>query len=184
MNKEELRAYKKTYRQANSEKIKRYKKAYRKTHKEEIKAYNETYRKTNCEKLRAYDRARNKAKNKAYWKANPDKMKAKNKAYWKANPEKCRDYGRKRRSLKLKVPYESINDKRVSMRDGWICQICHKVVNKRLKYPNPMSASLDHITPLSKGGTHTYANVQLAHLGCNLSKQDGVTEYGEQLRLC
>ncbi len=31
-------------------------------------------------------------------------------------------------------------------------------------------ASLDHTKPLSKGGTHTHDNVQLAHLRCNLRK--------------
>ncbi len=30
--------------------------------------------------------------------------------------------------------------------------------------------SSDHIVPLSKGGKHSYENVQLAHFGCNLRK--------------
>ena len=54
-------------------------------------------------------------------------------------------------------------------RDRWTCQICHGKVNRRLKYPHPMSASLDHITAIAKGGTHTRANVQLVHLVCNVS---------------
>lgn len=36
-----------------------------------------------------------------------------------------------------------------------------------------MSASLDHILPLSLGGAHSMANVQLAHLSCNHTKSNG-----------
>ncbi len=34
----------------------------------------------------------------------------------------------------------------------------------------PRKASIDHRYPLSKGGTHTWDNVQLTHLICNLKK--------------
>ena len=45
-------------------------------------------------------------------------------------------------------------------------------VDKDLMWPDPMSASLDHIVPLSRGGTHTLDNVQLAHLACNERKHN------------
>jgi 5-methylcytosine-specific restriction endonuclease McrA len=48
------------------------------------------------------------------------------------------------------------------------------------KAPDPMSPSLDHILPLSKGGTHEPRNVQLAHLGCNVRKYNSGVD---QLRL-
>lgn len=35
-------------------------------------------------------------------------------------------------------------------------------------------ATIDHIIPLSKGGTHTYNNVQLAHYICNSKKSDKI----------
>ena len=54
-------------------------------------------------------------------------------------------------------------------RDRWVCGICNGKVDKRLKYPHPMSASLDHILPIAEGGAHTKANVQLAHLSCNVA---------------
>ena len=34
--------------------------------------------------------------------------------------------------------------------------------------------TIDHIIPLSKGGTHTWNNVQLAHMCCNAGKCDKV----------
>ncbi|MCK4818291.1 HNH endonuclease [bacterium] len=64
---------------------------------------------------------------------------------------------------------DKFNVQEIYERDRWKCGICFKKVNKNLKYPNPMSASLDHIVPLALGGTHTRDNVQLAHLKCNIA---------------
>lgn len=75
-----------------------------------------------------------------------------------------------KRAKKLNVKYESIDPIEIFNRDNWTCGLCGKAVNKYTPYPDDMSASLDHIKPLSKGGTHTKDNVQLAHLGCNRRK--------------
>lgn len=40
--------------------------------------------------------------------------------------------------------------------------------------------SIDHIKPLSKGGTHTWGNVQLAHKLCNSIKCDKIIEQEEE----
>jgi 5-methylcytosine-specific restriction endonuclease McrA len=53
-------------------------------------------------------------------------------------------------------------------RDSWICGICFEPVDRDLKHPDPMSVSLDHITPLSLGGAHTRVNTRCAHLRCNV----------------
>lgn len=65
----------------------------------------------------------------------------------------------------------------------WICQLCGQKVNKKLKFPNPMSPSLDHIIPLSKGGAHIESNCQLAHLSCNKKKNSAPAPLGEQIRI-
>ena len=59
-------------------------------------------------------------------------------------------------------------------RDNWTCQICMQSVNPELAFPNPMCASLDHVIPLSRGGSHKTSNVQLAHLRCNTSRGNKV----------
>lgn len=76
-------------------------------------------------------------------------------------------------------PYKINNSKqnavyrnKIGERDNWICNICGGKINKDLKYPDLMSASLDHIVPLSKGGKHTEQNVHISHLHCNIKKQD------------
>lgn len=55
-------------------------------------------------------------------------------------------------------------------RDGWRCHICRRKISARAKWPNPRSASLDHLIPLTRGGSHEPANVATCCLGCNSSK--------------
>lgn len=49
---------------------------------------------------------------------------------------------------------------KLAERDGWRCHLCHRPVSKR-------TWSIDHLIPLSDGGTHTWDNVALAHFRCN-----------------
>lgn len=54
-----------------------------------------------------------------------------------------------------------------------ICAICGQRVDKKLKYPHPMSATVDHVIPVSKGGHPSdISNLQLAHFYCNRQKSD------------
>jgi len=61
-------------------------------------------------------------------------------------------------------------------RDGWMCGLCGKPIDGTLKNPHPMSVSLDHIVPISKGGVHSMANCQAAHLRCNVAKGGRLTQ--------
>ena len=57
------------------------------------------------------------------------------------------------------------------------CGICGKPVDFDVKYPNPMSASIDHIIPINKGGHPSdIENLQLVHFTCNRAKSDKLTE--------
>jgi len=68
----------------------------------------------------------------------------------------------------------------VGERDGWRC-FCRRRINRLLTYPHPRSPSVDHIEPLSLGGEHTYANVRIAHLDCNVRRGNRIAV--EQLAL-
>lgn len=78
---------------------------------------------------------------------------------------------------------EPVYRTKVFERDGWRCGLCGQSVPKGLAVPHPKAATLDHIVPIAAGGTHGYANVQLAHFLCNSRKSDRVAGPGEQLRL-
>lgn len=54
-----------------------------------------------------------------------------------------------------------------------ICAICGKPVDKTLKSPDPMSATVDHIIPVKKNGDPvSLDNLQLTHRICNRMKSD------------
>lgn len=76
----------------------------------------------------------------------------------------------KRRAQKLNLPADAVRTLDVYERDEWVCGLCSLPVDRELAYPDPSSASLDHILPLSKGGHHVFENVQLGHLSCNVRK--------------
>lgn len=71
----------------------------------------------------------------------------------------------------------SVTLKRVRERFSDICQICGLPVDDTeisKGHIKRMYPTIDHIIPLSKGGTHTWDNVQLAHMSCNSGKCDKV----------
>lgn len=54
-----------------------------------------------------------------------------------------------------------------------VCGICGKPVDKALRYPHPLSACVDHIIPVARGGHPSdLDNLQLAHWTCNRQKSD------------
>ena len=58
-----------------------------------------------------------------------------------------------------------------------VCGICGKAVEFGLKYPHPLSACIDHIIPVAKGGHPSdIDNLQLAHWTCNRQKSDKLIE--------
>lgn len=87
---------------------------------------------------------------------------------------------RRKRRQDAHATGEKFTRSEIFRRDGWRCGICGTQVLRRARWPHPKSPSIDHITPLSEGGTHTRQNVQCAHFRCNALKQDGA---GGQYRL-
>lgn len=84
---------------------------------------------------------------------------------------------RKRRARRARLagarsePYTTAG---IAKRDGFICALCGSQVDMKLRFPDSLSASVDHVLPLSKGGDDTLSNVSLAHLGCNSSKSNRI----------
>jgi len=87
-----------------------------------------------------------------------------------------RYYSPKRR--KVYAGGDDINHLVVFELYAWTCWVCHKPINRYLRMPNFMAATLEHIVPISKGGTHTWDNVAPAHAKCNFEKGDSLDEPG------
>ncbi|NCB03846.1 MAG: HNH endonuclease [Spirochaetia bacterium] len=102
--------------------------------------------------------------------------------------EKCRKKSgkrnskHKRRCIMKELPKENISIVAIMKKYRNTCQVCGcKVHRSNGKDWSPNIATIDHIVPIAKGGTHTYDNVQLLCAMCNTRKSDNMK--GVQLRL-
>lgn len=104
------------------------------------------------------------------------KFKAANPDYWaewrKANVEAVRDAQNRRRAARLGLPREKIDRAEVFASDNFTCRLCGDPLAMGEAMPHPLSPTVDHIIPLSKGGHHVRSNVQSAHFLCNTAKGD------------
>lgn len=146
----------------NPEFRERHRRYQQQEHEREKQAHrNREWKKRNREKL-----AR---KSREWYHANSEYALERQKAYVATRPiELRRQLGRKsrskRRAIELQVFVEVVDARVVFERDKGQCGICGEPVD-------PMSRwEVDHIVPISKGGAHAYANVQLAHRQCNRAK--------------
>ena len=66
----------------------------------------------------------------------------------------------------------------IAIRDGWLCHLCGGSVEPSLwgHHRHPESPNIDHIIPISRGGSDTASNVKLAHRVCNLRKHNKLPE--------
>lgn len=69
---------------------------------------------------------------------------------------------------------EAVDPAVIAERDGGACYLCGEPVSRGQS--GRWDATLDHVTPISKGGEHSYANVRLAHRSCNSRKRDSLIE--------
>lgn len=50
------------------------------------------------------------------------------------------------------------------------CTLCGNLLNLGVKYPHLLAPVMDHIVPLSRGGSNSAENIALVHSACNLWK--------------
>ena len=85
------------------------------------------------------------------------------------------------RRIRGKIIDKGITLKKVADRDHNQCQICGLLVDwndyevkEQRKICGRFYPSRDHIIPLSRGGEHSWSNIQLAHMICNIRKNNKV----------
>jgi len=65
---------------------------------------------------------------------------------------------------------------RTGKASGAVCAICGGEIDFDRKYPDPMSVSVDHIIPISRGGHPSdIDNLQLVHMRCNIAKSNKIS---------
>jgi len=89
-----------------------------------------------------------------------------------ADPEKTRKIARARVERIRNAPrVEEIDRMAIIRRDNCTCYLCGKVLLLSTRYPHPESIVLDHVIPLTRGGSHTADNLRVACSRCNNRKK-------------
>lgn len=184
---ERVREIKRAWAQRNPESARRWREANR----ERRTVSQENWKVSNLDKVRAYHRAhylaykehysertrkwlqenqeRARATKRAWRMANSEILREKSRARYEANKERWKASstaaGHRRRALLRGVPSEMVRIEFLVVRDRAKCQICGKAKGAG-------KWSIDHILPVSKGGANTYANTRLAHLICNVRRNN------------
>jgi len=128
--------------------------AWGKANKEKVNATKAIWREKNKEKMREYYRQ--------YRLANPEKTKAAMSKWAKNNPAQPRESAAKRRAQKANNGVFTISKKEIVKLYASACYYCGS--------HNKMT--MDHVIPISRGGTHGIGNLVPACQSCNFSKHN------------
>ena len=184
-NKERIKESKRIYAERNKEKIKEYFKEYYKNNKDKIKKSTKEYQENNREKVRKYKkeyRSRDKTKNmmkeylKEYQKNNKDKLNEYFKEYQKNNKDKMIFYSSQRRALRAGNGGNYTPEQRKEMLEyfDYKCAYTGECIRNNLH--------IDHIIPVTKGGSNYIYNLVPSTPSANMSKGNKDVEewYREQ----
>lgn len=157
-NKEKVKARVAAYAATHKERVAAYRAAYYAAHKEEISAQQAAYYETNKERINA--------RTADYYAAHREETKAAVDAWRKANPHAVRALKHKRRALTLQAEgtHTAADIEAQYKRQRGRCYYCGEKVGK--------TYDVDHVVPLSRGGTNDPDNLVIACASCNRSKSD------------
>ncbi|WP_416070014.1 HNH endonuclease [Streptomyces sp. ME02-6979-3A] len=77
-----------------------------------------------------------------------------------------------RRALQAGSQGRAVARWQIFERDRWTCHICGDPVDRSAQVPDLAAPTLDHVTPIARGGSHTEDNLKTAHFYCNSVKRD------------
>lgn len=144
------------------EKVRRYdaewKRNWRKDNKEKVHKINQNMYAKNKEKYLAQKHE--------YYLKNKERRAEYNRNYLRSESgrERNREGGSRYEARKYGATIEEVHRDVVYKRDKGICYLCGKRVDKK-------SWQLEHVIPLSRGGSHSYSNVAVSHPICNQMKR-------------
>src|SRR5262245_5733412 len=189
IHKERLNAQKRAWAAAHVAHCQAYDAAYRKEHLEQVQAKEARYRETHADRYRALRRAhyeahreeqiararawqiahpeQNQVTRQLYYAAHAVEIAARHKAWFQANPEKNRAYVKNHKARKHHAPINDLTAaewEEIKAHYDHRCVYCGRQMQRLTQ---------DHLTPLSKGGSHTKQNVVPACISCNSKKKTG-----------
>ena len=98
------------------------------------------------------------------------------------------DFRRDNRINKDNLVDYGITLEKIYARDNGICWICggecdwnDYQMRDGIKICGRGYPSKDHVIPLTRGGKHSWENVRLAHLGCNIDKSDTTPTFTKEM---
>lgn len=143
---------------------------YRETHKRQEAERKRVWHKTNRERVaeskRAWwetNRERMAERKRACYETNREQELERRRAYYRANRQAAFDRAAAYRARKLNATAGEVRRAEVWERDLGICYLC-------MGKADPDNWHLDHVIPLSRGGSHSLDNVAVTHPACNLRK--------------
>jgi len=151
----------KHYYEKNKEKIIRQTSEYHKKNPEVKKKCCDNYRAKNKDKIRESD--------KLYRKHHFNERYKYNKLYFLKNPDKIKIYAQRYRNRLL-------NASGNYTRQEWI-DLCSKCGNRCICCGLEVKLTVDHIIPLSRGGSNCIDNIQPLCKNCNSSKNNKIIDY-------
>jgi hypothetical protein len=69
----------------------------------------------------------------------------------------------------------------VAARKAWHCHLCRRAIDPAATPGSALALSLDHIVPVSHGGTDAFKNLAPAHVWCNTRRGDVTVAEARQL---
>lgn len=135
----------------NPDEHRKHSRQYYYRHRERCLKRSRAYRETHRKELLEYG--------KQWRKRNTLYLKEFEKARRQTEKRKTQELDKTHRRRSQQKTGDSIPIGELRIRDKDICHICKKLVTENF--------TIDHIIPLSRGGTHTWDNVGLAHNRCN-----------------
>lgn len=166
--KDAIQASGRLWRQRNPDKWKRKNDEWRLNHPERVRELGRNWYHRHPEQSKALSRK--------YRRENPEKVRESRRAYAKANPEKirARTLTRIARKKGAEGHYSGLDVKNLYSEQDGLCAYCG--IRLFEKY------HVEHVAPLSRGGSNWVTNLVLTCQDCNLSKHDKLLSEWEQVR--
>jgi len=111
---------------------------------------------------RAANQTRVAAVIKAWNAAHPDKVREYRQRAYSKNKAAFRARDRRRRALEVEAFCGPVDVAALVVEQGGLCYLCSKALGA--------DCSLDHVVPLTRGGSHEQFNAAVAHKACNSKK--------------